>query len=136
MRCSQANSLTDREAAAIHLDTAATALWQIPAARRPGVLVRALACVPEISLEASFASGSLRAALSSAWEAMAGTALPIDFLRGRLECRDDEMIISAICNVALAESQSQLGEQLAAVLQSLHNAHASKRSNKDSRFRT
>lgn len=95
---------------------AATRLWQIPASRRAGVLVRALACFPEISLEASFVSGWLRAALSSAWEAMDGTAMPVESLRQRLEERDDEQMVSAICGVAFAESPTGIRECLTAAL--------------------
>ena len=109
------------------LASAANLLWRIRAARRPGVLVRALARVPEVSLEASFASGLLRAALSSAWEAMTGTALPIDFLRCRLERRDDEVIVSAICGVAFADCRVELEEQLTGVLQKLGHVYALER---------
>lgn len=101
------------------LAEAARLLWNLPASRRPGVLVRALACFPEISLEASFASGPLRAAMASAWEAIAGTAFPIEFLRRRLERRDDATMVSAICGVAFAQTQVELETQLLEVLRSV-----------------
>lgn len=98
------------------LEGAANRLWDVPPGHRPGVVVRALACFPEISLEASFASGPLRAALSLAWEQITDSALPIDFVRQHLAHRDDEKMVSAICGVAFAESPVALNEQLAAVL--------------------
>lgn len=106
------------------LAEAARLLWNIPAGRRPGILVRALACSPEITLEASFASGPLRAAMSSAWEAVAGTALPIEFLRRLLERRDDAAIVDVICGAAFANTSRELEVLLTVLITQLVELHA------------
>jgi hypothetical protein len=43
-------------------------------------------------------------------------SVPIEFLRRRLDRRDDETITSAVCCVAFAESIDMLQEQLAGLL--------------------
>jgi hypothetical protein len=102
--------------AAAALADAAMLLWQIPAHRRPGVLVRALACVPEISLKASLSAGPIRAKLSSAWEWATGTVLPIDFLRHHLATVADAATMSAVRNFAVAKSLQHLEDELAELI--------------------
>lgn len=106
------------------LAEAARLLWSFPAGRRLGVLVRALACFPEITLEASFASGPLRAAMSSAWETVVGTALPIEFLRRLLERRDDAAMVAAISGIALAKTCREVEERLTVLFRRLVEMHA------------
>ena len=98
---------------------AARLLWNISPGHRPGVLVRALACFPEISLSASFASGPLRSSLSSAWEQATGNALPIEFLRRVIATAGDGAMVDFIRRLATAQTRVQLEADLQIILTSL-----------------
>jgi len=108
------------------LAAAANLLWEIAAERRAGVVVRALACFPETTPAASFDIGSLRAALSSAWEEATGAALPIEFLRCELASAGDRTTTDAIRNLAIAQTRQQLEADLAVVIETLVRMHVAR----------